>query len=171
MSKKGYAPYNPRKRNQDAIFMEEVVGPVKMARHMATTTTTKPQQGAGAAPAGGSNSSQVSSVTATSGSASGSTSSPLAAGLGSLNLDPAANAASSSSSTAAAGTGSGMRYAKTHVFGVFDGHGEAGDLVSHHFAERLPGLLAAHPKWASDPATALVEQIDALEKQLLAGAY
>ncbi len=85
VSKKGYAPYNPRKRNQDSILMEE---------HKATGTL---------------------------------------------------------------------------IFGVFDGHGEAGDLVSHYFTERIPSRLAANPRFASDTGAAMAEDLDRLEKQLLAG--
>jgi serine/threonine protein phosphatase PrpC len=85
VSKKGYAPYNPRKRNQDSMVMEE---------HKPT---------------------------------------------GSL------------------------------LFAVFDGHGEAGDLVSHYFAERVPPRVFASPKWAGDVGGALVDEIDRLEKMLLAG--
>ncbi len=91
VSKKGYAPYNPRKRNQDAILMEE----------------HKPS--------------------------------------GSV------------------------------LFGVFDGHGEAGDLVSHYFTERLGSRLFSNPKFspsspgAGDLGAALAEDVDRLEKSLLAG--
>ena len=85
VSKKGYAPYNPRKRNQDSMVMEE---------HKPTGTL---------------------------------------------------------------------------VFAVFDGHGEAGDLVSHYFADRVPPRLDAHPKWGSDTGAALVDELDRLEKLLLAG--
>jgi hypothetical protein len=86
VSKKGYAPYNPRKRNQDALLMEE---------HKSTGTL---------------------------------------------------------------------------VFGVFDGHGEAGDLVSHYFTDRLPPRLFANPHFGSDSGSAMREEVDRLEKQLLAGA-
>jgi hypothetical protein len=86
VSKKGYAPYNPRKRNQDAILMDE---------HKATGTI---------------------------------------------------------------------------VFGVFDGHGEAGDLVSHYFTDKLPPRLYANPKFASDVGAALAEELDKIERSLLAGA-
>jgi hypothetical protein len=85
LSKKGYAPYNPRKRNQDAILMEE---------HKPTGTL---------------------------------------------------------------------------IFGVFDGHGEAGDLVSHYFTERLPSRVVAHPRFSTDPGVAMADEIDRLEKALLAG--
>lgn len=85
VSKKGYAPYNPRKRNQDSILMEE---------HKPTGTL---------------------------------------------------------------------------LFGVFDGHGEAGDLVSHFFTDRLPSRLYANPKWTTDTGAALQEELDKLEKILLAG--
>lgn len=84
-SKKGYAPYNPRKRNQDAMLMEE------------------------------------------------------------------------------------DKKTGTLLFGVFDGHGEAGDLVSQFFTSRLPSRLFASPKWGPDPAGALVEELDKVERTLLAG--
>ena len=87
VSKKGYAAYNPRKRNQDCILME---------RHLAT---------------------------------------------GSLLL------------------------------GVFDGHGEAGDLVSRYFVERLPLALYKNAKFVADPLAALVEEIDRIEQLLLAGEW
>jgi len=87
LSKKGYAPYNPRKRNQDAILMEE---------HAASGTL---------------------------------------------------------------------------IFGVFDGHGEAGDLVSHYFTDRITGRIVKHPKWAADPGVAIAEELHTLEQALLAGAY
>ncbi|CAE7621344.1 unnamed protein product [Symbiodinium sp. KB8] len=86
LSKKGYAPYNPRKRNQDSIMMVE---------------------------------------------------------------DPA--------------TGS-------LLFGVLDGHGEAGDLVSHYLTDRIPDRVFAHKKWATDPLAALSEETAKLEAALLSGA-
>ena len=87
VSRKGYAAYNPRKRNQDSILMEE---------HRAT---------------------------------------------GSLLL------------------------------GVFDGHGEAGDLVSRFFSDRLPLALYKNAKFAADPSGALVEELDRIEQLLLSGAW
>lgn len=84
VSKRGYAPYNPRKRNQDAFVMEE---------HAPTGTL---------------------------------------------------------------------------LLGVFDGHGEAGDLVSRHFSERIAARVFASTHFAKDPARALVEELDRLEKLLLA---
>lgn len=86
VSKKGYAPYNPRKRNQDAIIMEE---------HKPTGT---------------------------------------------------------------------------FIFGVCDGHGEAGDLVSHYFSDRLPPKLVANAKFATDTGVALADEIAKLETALLADA-
>lgn len=86
VSKKGYAPYNPRKRNQDALLMEE---------HKST---------------------------------------------GSL------------------------------IFGVFDGHGEAGDLVSHYFSERMGNRLVNNPRWSANPGTALAEEVHSLEYALLSDA-
>lgn len=80
LSKKGYAPYNPRKRNQDAIIMTE---------------------------------------------------------------DPATS---------------------TVLFAVFDGHGEAGDLVSHHFSDKMPERLFAHAQWKSEPDAAICDVIKQLER-------
>ncbi len=84
-SKKGFAPYNPRKRNQDSLVMEE---------HKES---------------------------------------------GSLLL------------------------------GVFDGHGESGDLVSRFFTDRLPRALFANPKFMREPSEALCEEVDRLEQVLLSG--
>jgi hypothetical protein len=86
VSKKGYAPYNPRKRNQDALLMEE---------HHAS---------------------------------------------GSL------------------------------LFGVFDGHGEAGDLVSRYFTDRYAERVFKHKLFLSNPARALQEELDTIEQELLSGA-
>jgi hypothetical protein len=85
-SKRGYAPYNPRKRNQDSYILEE------------------------------------------------------------------------------------HRETKSLLMGVFDGHGEAGDLVSRFFTERLPGALYRNQSWATDPLYAMVEELDRLEQLLLSGA-
>jgi hypothetical protein len=85
LSKKGYAPYNPRKRNQDSIMMVE---------HQPTGTI---------------------------------------------------------------------------FFGVLDGHGEAGDLVSHYLTDRLPDRVFAHAKFGSNPAVAMAEETDRLERSLLMG--
>lgn len=86
VSKKGYAPYNPRKRNQDSILMEE---------HRPTGTI---------------------------------------------------------------------------LFGVFDGHGEAGDLVSHYFTDRIPNRIFNNPKFTTDLNATFTEDIDRLEKILLSDA-
>lgn len=86
VSKKGYAPYNPRKRNQDALLMEE------------------------------------------------------------------------------------HRPSGSLIFGVFDGHGEAGDLVSSYFASRMPSRLVTNPKWAANVPGALSEEVHAIETSLLADA-
>jgi serine/threonine protein phosphatase PrpC len=85
VSKKGYAPYNPRKRNQDAIMM------VEDAKTM------------------------------------------------------------------------------TLLFGVLDGHGEAGDLVSHYITARLPDRVFANPKWETDPVAAMTAETARLEKAVLSG--
>lgn len=85
VSKKGYAPYNPRKRNQDAIMM------VEDAKTM------------------------------------------------------------------------------TLLFGVLDGHGEAGDLVSHYITARLPDRVFANAKWETDPVAAISAEIARLEKAVLSG--
>ena len=57
------------------------------------------------------------------------------------------------------------------VVGVFDGHGEAGDLVSGWFADRLLRALAENPRFAAaDPTAALVEELARAEAQLLKSA-
>lgn len=86
VSKKGYAPYNPRKRNQDAILMEE---------HKETGTI---------------------------------------------------------------------------FFAVLDGHGEAGDLVSHYFTDRLPAKVYRNPRWETDPGKAIASEVARLERAVLADA-
>jgi hypothetical protein len=85
VSKKGYAPYNPRKRNQDAIMM------VEDAKTM------------------------------------------------------------------------------TLLFGVLDGHGEAGDLVSHYITGRLPDRVFANKKWETDAVAAVSEEVARLERAVLSG--
>ena len=80
----GYAPYNPRKRNQDAIIMHE---------HAATGTV---------------------------------------------------------------------------LLGVLDGHGEAGDLVSHFVSERIAPRVFRHPEFTTDPGRAIAEELDRLERTMLA---
>lgn len=156
VSKKGYAPYNPRKRNQDAIVIEEVIGPVGPTP--ASTIDSMSLEGARAQPTG------APGLTTTSGSITGTGRTPSDG----LTREHASRSGFSPTGASSIRTASG--YAKTHVFGVFDGHGEQGDLVSHHFASRLPGMLAAHPKWGFDLGAAMVEQLDVLERQLLAGA-
>jgi hypothetical protein len=47
---------------------------------------------------------------------------------------------------------------------------QAGDLVSHYFAERVPSRLPSNPRWASEPGAAMAEELDKLERQLLSGA-
>ena len=86
VSKKGYAPYNPRKRNQDAILMEE------------------------------------------------------------------------------------DKEHSTLIFGVFDGHGEAGDLVSHYFTERIAQRLEKNVKYSADPGAAMKEELEKIERSLLSDA-
>jgi serine/threonine protein phosphatase PrpC len=83
VSKKGYAPYNPRKRNQDALLMEE------------------------------------------------------------------------------------DEKTRTLLFGVFDGHGEAGDLVSHFFTDRLASRVFRNSKFASKPLDVVCSEIATLERSLL----
>jgi len=56
------------------------------------------------------------------------------------------------------------------LMGVFDGHGESGDLVSRYFADRLPRALYRNPLFLSDPLAAMVEELDKLEQLLLSGA-
>jgi serine/threonine protein phosphatase PrpC len=56
------------------------------------------------------------------------------------------------------------------LFGVFDGHGEVGDLVSHFFSERLAQLIFSHAAFKTDVPAALADSLATLEKQLLQGA-
>ena len=48
----------------------------------------------------------------------------------------------------------------TLIFGVFDGHGEAGDLVSHYFTERIAQRLEKNTKYLSDPGAAIKEELE-----------
>ena len=84
LPRQGYAPYNPRKRNQDAIIMHE---------HAATGTV---------------------------------------------------------------------------LLGVLDGHGEAGDLVSHFVSERIAPRVFRHPDFTTDPGRSIAEELDRLERTMLA---
>jgi serine/threonine protein phosphatase PrpC len=43
-------------------------------------------------------------------------------------------------------------------------------LVSHYFTDRLPDRVFANPKWKVDPSAAIAEEVDRLERSLLAGA-
>jgi len=62
------------------------------------------------------------------------------------------------------------RNSGTIVFGVFDGHGEAGDLVSHYFTDRIPNRIFNNPKFITDINHCFIEDIDRLEKILLSDA-
>lgn len=86
-SKKGYAPYNPRKRNQDSILMKE---------HKSTGTL---------------------------------------------------------------------------MLCVLDGHGEAGDLVSHFITDHLARKTFAHKDFKSAPGKAMRDEVLKLEQALLKGAW
>lgn len=55
------------------------------------------------------------------------------------------------------------------LMGVFDGHGESGDLVSRFFTDRLPRALFANPRFSREPMEALCEEVDRLEQLLLSG--
>jgi hypothetical protein len=57
------------------------------------------------------------------------------------------------------------------LVGVFDGHGEAGDLVSGFFTERLPRALPANPRFSADPCAAMVEELARVEALLLEGVF
>mmetsp|Transcript_28260 Transcript_28260/g.58387 ORF Transcript_28260/g.58387 Transcript_28260/m.58387 type:complete len:346 (-) Transcript_28260:63-1100(-) len=85
-SKKGYAPYNPRKRNQDSILMKE---------HKSTGTL---------------------------------------------------------------------------MLCVLDGHGEAGDLVSHFITDHLARKTFAHKSFKTDPGLAMRDEVLKLEQALLKDA-
>jgi serine/threonine protein phosphatase PrpC len=58
----------------------------------------------------------------------------------------------------------------TVLFGVLDGHGEAGDLVSRYVADRLPQRLVRNPHFGSSPANAIKEELDRLERAMLGDA-
>jgi len=58
----------------------------------------------------------------------------------------------------------------TLIFGVFDGHGEAGDLVSHYFTERIAQRLEKNTKYLSDPGAAIQEELEKIERSLLSDA-
>jgi hypothetical protein len=45
----------------------------------------------------------------------------------------------------------------TVLLGVMDGHGEAGDLVSHFVSERIAPRVFRHPEFATSPCTAIAE--------------
>lgn len=53
---------------------------------------------------------------------------------------------------------------------VLDGHGEAGDLVSHFITDHLASKVFKHAKFGSDPATAMRDEVLKLEKTVLADA-
>jgi serine/threonine protein phosphatase PrpC len=53
------------------------------------------------------------------------------------------------------------------ICGVFDGHGEAGDLCSVYFTDRLPRALAGNPRFAAEPLSAMVEELARAEAALL----
>ena len=86
MSKKGYAPYNPRKRNQDAILMEE------------------------------------------------------------------------------------DKEHSTLIFGVFDGHGEDGDLISNFFSAHLPAAIFSSSEFVREPGSVIGRELLACEQNMLKGA-
>lgn len=58
----------------------------------------------------------------------------------------------------------------TVLFGVLDGHGEAGDLVSRYVADRLPQRLVRHAQFATTPSVAIKEELDRLERAMLGDA-
>ena len=45
----------------------------------------------------------------------------------------------------------------TVLLGVMDGHGEAGDLVSHFVSERIAPRVFRHPEFTTNPCTAIAE--------------
>jgi hypothetical protein len=55
----------------------------------------------------------------------------------------------------------------TVLFGVLDGHGEAGDLVSHFVSERLPARVFRNAHFGTNPAQAIREELDRLERTML----
>lgn len=55
----------------------------------------------------------------------------------------------------------------TMMFGVLDGHGEAGDLVSQYFRDRFPQMVFEHASFPGQPNTAMTECFEVLEKGVL----
>lgn len=118
-SKKGYAPYNPRKRNQDSILMqvrEEMGG--QQPPHWLCTNLASPS---------------------------------LLPYLANLTYQE-------------------HKETGTMLMCVLDGHGEAGDLVSHFITDHLASKVFKHAKFGSDPATAMRDEVLKLEKTVLADA-
>ena len=56
------------------------------------------------------------------------------------------------------------------MFGVLDGHGEAGDLVSRFVADRLPSRVVKNPHFLAAPGVAMKEELDRLERAMLGDA-
>ena len=55
------------------------------------------------------------------------------------------------------------------LLAVFDGHGEAGDLVAGYFKRELPSRLFAHPEFVTDLHKSLTETLDIIEREIIAG--
>lgn len=54
------------------------------------------------------------------------------------------------------------------LLAVFDGHGEAGDLVAGYFKRELPSRLFAHPEFVTDLHKSLTETLDIIEREIIA---
>ena len=54
---------------------------------------------------------------------------------------------------------------------VLDGHGEAGDLVSHFITDHLARKTFAHKSFKTDPGLAMRDEVLKLEQALLKGMY
>ena len=55
------------------------------------------------------------------------------------------------------------------IFGVFDGHGEEGDVVSNYYAGRLASAVFKNKQFAEGPAFALAQELETCSQRLDSG--
>lgn len=60
---------------------------------------------------------------------------------------------------------------ETLIFGVFDGHGRDGHLVSKFFTDRLPNAIVMNERFNVNPGQAVVDALEYIERLLYAGVY
>ena len=67
-------------------------------------------------------------------------------------------------------------FAETHtqsgsaLFGVFDGHGEDGDLISNFFSAHLPAAIFSSSEFVREPGSVIGRELLACEQNMLKGA-